>query len=181
MRVNMFKRYRRCIAYILVLISVSYLPACGFIQRDGLSEAYVDNVVEDIDDATCVVTWPVHLLVLTFTAILDQTLHTFLIFPPTFRDSMDYFLLEGNGNNILLERAVFIPKAVATPLIFVLSYVTRWFVPIEDDTRPFHFEDVEREQETPKRPEAIEDPVPPEESNESAQPANSVESESTTE
>ena len=130
------------------------LTDCGFLQKRRLTEPYFTHVVAP-NTGSCVVLWPVHLVALLGAAVIDQSIHTFEAVPPAARDAVDFFFLEGNGNNIMLELTVAVPKTLATPLIFIGSYLARWFVPFSDTARPFHIQrppKPNREQEPAKEP-----------------------------
>ena len=112
---------------------------CGSIasHRNMLSYHYFDNVASEMDEATCLVTWPFHLVVLTGLYVVDQTIYTVVCIEPAGRDSIDYLKIKGNGNNVMLEHTIAAPKIVATPVIFVGSWLTRWVFPFEKSDRPF--------------------------------------------
>ncbi|MCB1172735.1 MAG: hypothetical protein KDK39_04180 [Leptospiraceae bacterium] len=137
MRNNRRKRFAAGLrGWAAMMVLLFLVTQCGFIRSARVSGDYVEAMAPESAEE-CLVTWPFHAVMLPITAIIDQVIHTFEIIPEAGRDAKDYFFLRGNGNNIMLERAVFIPKTVATPLIFVLSYITRWLVPIDEDTTPF--------------------------------------------
>jgi len=98
---------------------------------------YIKSVGMGLDEATCLVTWPFHLVVLTGLYVIDQTVYTVVCIEPAGRDSIDYLKIKGNGNNVMLEHTIAAPKIVATPVIFVGSWLTRWVFPFEKSDRPF--------------------------------------------
>jgi hypothetical protein len=116
---------------------LAFFCQCGFLSNPRVSKEYLEHAVAD-DEATCLVTWPIHIVGLPAAALVDQTIRTFEILPDAGRDAADFFLLRGDGNNIILERTVAAPKAIVSPLVFVGSYVARWFYPFGEDDRPFY-------------------------------------------
>ena len=124
------------VALIIVLAGAAALCGCGFIRNARLCEQYIGHMVPEEPQINIVI-WPFHLVMLTCCAAIDQFITTFEIFKPAAVDGYDYLIMRGNGNNILFERSVMIPKTLATPVIFTGSYVMRWLFPIEHDARPF--------------------------------------------
>ncbi len=121
---------------ILIIAAAALLPGCGFMRNARLCEGYVEEVVPD-DPALNLVIWPFHVVGLTVCAVIDQTINTFEIFPSCATDACDYLLLRGNGNNIIFEHSIIVPKTAVTPVMFLLSYVIRWLFPVPLDERPF--------------------------------------------
>lgn len=138
---------------------------CGFLSNPRVSKEYLEHAVAD-DEATCLVTWPIHVVGLPAAALIDQTIRTFEIVPDAGRDAADFFFLRGDGNNIILERTIAVPKAIVSPLVFVGSYIARWFYPFGEDDRPFYDLRNDAYEETPAAPEPApvnqpEEPPPP--------------------
>jgi len=125
---------------MFLIPSLLFLSGCGFIQHPRLTDDYWEDVVEKTSPQLNLVVWPIHGVVLFVCAIIDQTIYSFEIFYPALRDAYQYLILRGNGNNIMFEHTIAVPKTVATPLVFVGSYLARWFVPIGHDEQPFKME-----------------------------------------
>jgi hypothetical protein len=141
---------------LAALVCLALCVRCGFLSQARISEAYIEEFAPD-DAAECLVTWPIHAIALPITAMLDQGIHTFEAIPPAGRDAGDFFLMEFSQNNVMLARTVAVPKLLATPAIFIGSYLVRWFVPIGPDDRPFG-EPEESEVPEPEEPEGRKEP-----------------------
>ncbi len=126
---------------VIVIVASLLLSGCGFIRNARVCEQYIDHMIPAEDSQAMLVTWPFHLVMLTGCALIDQAITTFEIIPSCGVDSWDYLLLHGSGNNILFEHAILIPKTIATPVIFVGSYLVRWLFPVELDQRPFQMDE----------------------------------------
>jgi len=131
------RRFSR-IAFVLgVALACLSLAGCGSLRgRDTLAKKYVDHCWPD-DERVCLTTWPFHVVAISSCFVVDQTLWTFHCVPPAARDAGDYFLMRGSGNNIMLEHTIAVPKALATPAIFVGSFLVRWIAPIGETERVF--------------------------------------------
>lgn len=124
--------------FLCLFLIVFFSWNCGYIHNPRVSKVYWENAVPDSPTSiNCITLWPIHLVVLILCGVVDQTIHSVEIVYPAGVDSVDYFLLRGNGNNIMLERTIAVPKAASTPIIFVSSYIVRWFVPVSHSSRPF--------------------------------------------
>ncbi len=118
---------------ITLALSLSH---CGFFAQPRVSEAYLENFAPE-DEVECLVTWPIHAVALPLTATIDQGARTVEATVPAGRDAWDFVLLEFSDDNLMLSRTLAVPKLLITPGIFVGSYLTRWFYPLDDDDRPF--------------------------------------------
>jgi hypothetical protein len=125
---------------MLTLGPVLLEGGCGFIAEPRVCEEYFDHMAPESEEA-CLVTWPFHLVLLAGCATVDQTVRTFECAGPAGRDACDYLCLRGNGNNIMFEHTIGLPKTLATPVVFVGSYVARWLFPLEAEDRPFEGQD----------------------------------------
>jgi hypothetical protein len=125
----------------LAIIFGTSLCGCGFIDHPYLSEGYVKNVITPSNCETNFAIWPAHVVVLTATASVDQGARTAESFVPAAKDAYGYLILRGNGNNVMLERMVAIPKTLATPIVFVISYVVRWLTPVSDEDLMFEIKE----------------------------------------
>lgn len=139
---------------------------CGFVAQPRLSEAYIEEFTPE-DATECLVTWPIHAVALPITATIDQGARTVESTVPAGRDAIDFFLLDISDDNIMLSRTIAIPKLLATPAIFLGSYIARWFIPIDEEDRPFGEYELEEEQieadsPPPERQPPQKKPVPPE-------------------
>lgn len=132
--------FRQSLATLALLTLIFSASNCGFVRNARVTKEYIDVATPD-SEGECLVTWPIHVVLIPIMAIIDQTIHTFEIIPEAFVDAKDYLFLRGNGNNIMLESTIAVPKTVATPIIFVVSYIGRWFFPFDSDDRPFEMED----------------------------------------
>ena len=119
-----------------LILSVFLFYNCGYLHNPRVSRVYWDNAVPDSATVNLVL-WPIHLAALLLCGVVDQSIRSIEIVYPSGEDAVDYFYLRGNGNNIMLEKTIAIPKTAATPVIFVLAYVVRWFIPISHSTHPF--------------------------------------------
>jgi hypothetical protein len=128
------------LAVIIIAVSL-LLSGCGFLRNARVCEQYLDHMIPREEPQLMLITWPFHLVMLAGCAVIDQAITTFEIIPSCGVDSWDYLILHGNGNNILFERSILIPKTLATPVIFIGSYIVRWFVPVELDERPFQMDE----------------------------------------
>jgi len=133
---KMKKKKTECIIFALLAL-VFLSSGCGYLEDARVCKKYVKKVIEPCGEVGNLLLWPIHLVGLAGCAVIDQGARTFEIIPTAGRDSWDYFLMEGRGNNVMFERSVAIPKTVATPLIFVGSYLTRWLFPADNEDRPF--------------------------------------------
>lgn len=123
--------------FITLLVATASLALhCGFLSQARVSEAYIDEFGPN-DATECLVTWPIHAIALPITATIDQTVRTIESTVPAGRDAVDLFLLDFSDNNVMLSRTVALPKLIITPVVFVGSYLARWFVPIEESSRLF--------------------------------------------
>lgn len=110
---------------------------CGFLSEARVSKAYIEELAPESPEA-CLVTWPIHAIGLPVAAAVDQlAIRTVEVVPPAATDTVDYFFYRGDGDNFMLRQAAFVPKTLLTPFVFVASYLTRWLVPIDADSRPF--------------------------------------------
>ncbi len=136
--------------------SVALACQCGFLSNPRVSKEYLEHAISD-NEAVCLVTWPIHVVGLPVAALVDQTIRTFEIVPDAGRDAVDFFLIRGDGNNIILERTIAAPKAVVSPVVFVGSYIARWFFPFGEDDRPFYDQRDDAYEERPSAPVQSED------------------------
>ena len=120
----------------LLIFFCSILSQCGYWHNPRFTKAYAENAIPDSLTVNLVI-WPIHLGAFAVCGVIDQSIHSIEIIPDAGIDAADYFFLRVNGRNIMLERTIAVPKTLATPLIFVLSYTTRWIYPMSSDTRPF--------------------------------------------
>ena len=128
---------RRVLRSLLICIVLALsLSHCGFFAQPRVSEAYLENFAPE-DEVECLVTWPIHAIALPVTATIDQGARTVEATVPAGRDAWDFVLLQFSDDNIMLSRTLAVPKLLITPGIFVGSYLTRWFYPLDDDDRPF--------------------------------------------
>ncbi len=130
-----FSASLREISALLILILLLF-PSCGYLHNPRVSNAYIDNMIPSSAAANLVL-WPVHLTALLACGIVDQTMRTFESVPPSGKDGVDFFLIRGSGNNVMLERTIAVPKIIATPIVMLGSYLVRWLFPLGEDTRPF--------------------------------------------
>lgn len=145
---------------MFALITVAALGTrCGFLADPYISEAYVEAFFPE-SVTECLVTWPLHAVVLPVTATADQGIRTVETVVPAGRDAVDYVQLDFTKDNVMLSRTVAVPKLIATPLIFVGSYVARWFFPFEKGDRPFV--DQEPAADYTKEPVSEREPATPE-------------------
>jgi hypothetical protein len=125
---------------VIIIAASLLLSGCGFLRNARVCEQYTDHMIPHENPQFMLLTWPFHIVMLTGCAIIDQVITTFEIIPSCSIDSWDYLILRGNGNNILFERTILIPKTLATPVVFVGSYFVRWLLPVELDERPFRMD-----------------------------------------
>ncbi len=144
---------------LLVTLVAALGSRCGFLADPYISEAYVEAFFPE-SVTECLVTWPLHAVALPVVATADQGIRTVEAVVPAGRDAVDYVYLDFTEHNVMLSRTVAIPKLVATPLIFVGSYVARWFYPFERDERPFVAQEEEYEEYPPGKAEKLEQPEP---------------------
>ena len=144
------------VCFLLATLLAAHTAHCGFLSEARISSAYLDEFAPQ-DETECLITWPMHAVVLPVTATLDQGIHTFEAAPPAGRDAIDFFFLEIGENNIMLSRTIAVPKLIATPAIFLGSYIVRWFIPIDHTDRPFG----EYEYTDEAEPAAIKEEAPP--------------------
>lgn len=138
----------------LIFATIAFIictTSCGFLREARVTKSYHENIGPDSVEE-CLITWPFHAILYPVTAIIDQVIHTFEIIPEAWTDAADYLYLRGNGNNIMLERTIAVPKTLATPVVYILSYISRWFFPIDEHARPFEPKPAikELEKEKPK-------------------------------
>ncbi len=121
----------------LILFLLIGNSGCGFLDEARVCEGYIENVAEPLwpdEPAVALVTWPIliplHAGGLAVSATVDQTCRTFESAVPASIETKNYFLLPVPEDNVLLHRSLILPKFVATPLIWVGSYLVRWFLPI---------------------------------------------------
>lgn len=119
-----------------LILALAAVTGCGFLREARVCEEYCDTFVPN-DEAALLVTWPIHLGMLAGCAAVDQSITTFECIGPAGRDSYEYLTMKHNKNNIMLDRTIAVPRALATPLIFTGSYTVRWMFPVSDSRKPF--------------------------------------------
>ena len=70
--------------------------------------------------------------------VVDEGMRFVEVAPAAWRDASGFFRWSGASHNILIHRAALVPRAAAMPVVYGVSHLVRWVVPIDNGHEVFN-------------------------------------------